>query len=269
MQHALVYYGPLDENFGGLRSDTKSYRLASGKSGAVKEVSVDGLVVAVMQDGARFCAVMVNGVRLDVPVQLEPGLHTGPGEGSTGAWFGPSQVTYVDEDEPILKLVEHVREKNARPSVRRALDAVVQAVFQPDATPWPPDEPTANPMELDTRVRKILDTGVPAKPPPGLAAPRRVLQAGSFGYERSPAVKAWVLSQAKGKCESCGAAAPFVTANGEPFLEVHHVTPLAVAGPDTVDNAVAICPNCHRALHHAADATERTDTLRKSLRRLR
>ncbi|WP_196607201.1 HNH endonuclease [Pectinatus frisingensis] len=33
------------------------------------------------------------------------------------------------------------------------------------------------------------------------------------------------------------------------YLEVHHVIPLSKDVDDTADNAIALCPNCHRELH--------------------
>jgi 5-methylcytosine-specific restriction enzyme A len=86
-------------------------------------------------------------------------------------------------------------------------------------------------------------------------------------YARDPAVKAWVLAEAKGICECCMHPAPFKTADG-PFLEVHHVHQLADRGPDTVANAVAICPNCHRRLHYGIDAYELIDQLYERIARL-
>ncbi|RYG84866.1 MAG: hypothetical protein EON59_13160, partial [Alphaproteobacteria bacterium] len=78
-------------------------------------------------------------------------------------------------------------------------------------------------------------------------------------YKRDPKVVAWVLQAAAGICDGCGSAAPFQTTSG-PFLEVHHLKPLGEGGPDIVENAIAICPNCHRALHHAIDrAARRSD----------
>ena len=69
-------------------------------------------------------------------------------------------------------------------------------------------------------------------------------------YKRDAAVKAWVLQQAQGKCDSCEHPAPFNGSDGQPFLEVHHVRQLADNGSDTITNAVALCPNCHRDLHY-------------------
>jgi 5-methylcytosine-specific restriction protein A len=73
-------------------------------------------------------------------------------------------------------------------------------------------------------------------------------------YHRDPAVKAWVLQQAKGKCDSCEQPAPFNGSDGQPFLEVHHVRQLADNGSDTATNAVALCPNCHRELHYGENS---------------
>jgi HNH endonuclease len=68
-------------------------------------------------------------------------------------------------------------------------------------------------------------------------------------YGRNPDVVAEVLSNAKGECKSCFTKAPFARRDGSPYLEVHHRTPLALGGDDTVENAIAMCPNCHRKAH--------------------
>lgn len=69
-------------------------------------------------------------------------------------------------------------------------------------------------------------------------------------YERNPDVVAEVLHRAAGCCEMCRAPAPFNRrSDGTPYLEVHHKIQLAVGGDDTVDNAIALCPNCHRKSH--------------------
>ncbi|ABB74900.1 5-methylcytosine-specific restriction enzyme A [Nitrosospira multiformis ATCC 25196] len=72
--------------------------------------------------------------------------------------------------------------------------------------------------------------------------------------ERDPNVKAWVLQQAAGTCESCEKPAPFQGADGSPYLELHYVQGLADGGADAVSNAVALCPNCHREIHYGANA---------------
>lgn len=79
-------------------------------------------------------------------------------------------------------------------------------------------------------------------------------------FVRDLKVKAWVLKRAKDNCEACDQPAPFSGANG-PFLEVHHLRKLADGGSDTVTNAVAVCPNCHRRLHFSKDARAYRETL--------
>ncbi|QEL12893.1 HNH endonuclease [Kushneria phosphatilytica] len=75
-------------------------------------------------------------------------------------------------------------------------------------------------------------------------------------YARDPKVVVWVIAQAQGICEFCGSSAPFHRSDGTPYLEVHHVRPLAAGGSDTTTNTVAVCPNCHRRFHHAANPDE-------------
>ena len=58
-----------------------------------------------------------------------------------------------------------------------------------------------------------------------------------------------VMFYAKGVCELCGEQAPFCTKDGNPYLEAHFVKWLSEGGSPTVDNIVALCPNCHRKIH--------------------
>lgn len=77
-----------------------------------------------------------------------------------------------------------------------------------------------------------------------------VIQIISKGFKRNPDVIAEVLERAKGVCERCGSEAPFFRkTDNSPYLEVHHQLPLAKGGEDTVQNSVALCPNCHREVH--------------------
>lgn len=80
--------------------------------------------------------------------------------------------------------------------------------------------------------------------------PPRYEQVTSMVRVRDPDVVAEVLDRAGGICEECKSPAPFKRrSNQTPYLEVHHDIQLADLGPDTVENARALCPNCHRRLH--------------------
>lgn len=86
------------------------------------------------------------------------------------------------------------------------------------------------------------------KSAPALPQRRMVL---SLDFIRNAAVIVAVLRRADGTCESCLKQAPFMKrSDGSPYLEVHHRVRLADGGPDTVENAMALCPNCHRRAHH-------------------
>ena len=74
-------------------------------------------------------------------------------------------------------------------------------------------------------------------------------------FKRNPYVVAEVLERAGGVCEKCKQEAPFYRASdGSPYLEVHHKIMLAAGGEDTVGNAIAVCPNCHRMLHYGIES---------------
>ncbi|MCH4191733.1 MAG: HNH endonuclease [Butyrivibrio sp.] len=67
--------------------------------------------------------------------------------------------------------------------------------------------------------------------------------------ERSAKIAAVVKARAHGICQLCGKPAPFYSKNGDPYLECHHIIWIADGGADELDNAVALCPNCHRKMH--------------------
>lgn len=119
-------------------------------------------------------------------------------------------------------------------------------------------------FELQLEAR-LADKNVPDTKPAGVAAPARV-RGSATTFRRSVEVAEWVLKHARGNCELCGNPAPFVRVTGEGYLEVHHVLPLSQGGPDIVENAVAVCPNCHRAAHYARDAPSIAKKLEHTVR---
>ncbi len=81
---------------------------------------------------------------------------------------------------------------------------------------------------------------------------RKVVQRDEF--VRSPYVVAAAILRSNGKCEmpTCRCAL-FETDGGNPYLEVHHLVPLSEDGDDTLPNAAALCPRCHREMHYGRD----------------
>ncbi|HRZ59075.1 MAG TPA: HNH endonuclease [Rubrivivax sp.] len=106
----------------------------------------------------------------------------------------------------------------------------------------------------------LLRRGLVARPA-GHIQPKQVSTV-SAEYIRDPKVRAWTLQRAQGRCELCGHSAPFVDDYSEPYLESHHITPLANGGPDTPGNTAALCPDCHRELHLGLERVTKTELLR-------
>ena len=127
-------------------------------------------------------------------------------------------------------------------------------------------EPTANQEELEKRTDSLQKTGISIRPY-GIKKPKKATSTSS-AYVRDPKVRAWVLKVTNGICECCGEPAPFKTADGRPYLEVHHIIPLAENGSDTVENAVGVCPNCHRGLHHSIDRVQKASDIAQRIARL-
>lgn len=103
--------------------------------------------------------------------------------------------------------------------------------------------------------------------PDGIKEPEKTYS-NVTNYARDPKVKAWVLKEADGRCECCEADAPFITAEGEPFIEIHHLRRLSDGGSDTVSNAAALCPNCHREIHYGINKSTLISAMYKKISRL-
>lgn len=123
-------------------------------------------------------------------------------------------------------------------------------------------EPTAEASQLASEVAALRSKrkhGNAMPSPQGNPAPEQT-PVTTLVWRRLASVVEHVLNRAGGRCESCGAI-PFVGDDDDVFLEVHHVRTLADRGPDTICNAVALCPNCHRAFHYAADRKSRIEAV--------
>ena len=138
------------------------------------------------------------------------------------------------------------RNENSRKAIvfeLRSLEAVVQKVE---------DEPTSSAAVLE-ELRKLAYAATETSPIP-FQAKRNI-------YQRSNDVRIYVLARAKGKCEGCDVAAPFLRLDGSPYLEPHHLRRLSDGGPDHPAHVIALCPNCHRRVHFGADGKSYNDKL--------
>lgn len=97
-------------------------------------------------------------------------------------------------------------------------------------------------------------------PPPGNKSPSFVGSGSARRFQRMPSVVAYVLDRASDACELCHEPS-FERDDGTIYLEVHHLMELARGGSDTVQNAVALCAQCHRKLHFGRDRAQLRETL--------
>lgn len=125
--------------------------------------------------------------------------------------------------------------------------------------------PTADSERLDRIVELLRKQDI--KKPEGTTQPKQTVVT-TTAFLRDPLVKAWVLNNANGICEACFEPAPFSRPDGSAYLELHHLLPLSEGGEDTIGNALAVCPNCHRRLHHGADKEKLISEIRMKVGRL-
>lgn len=81
------------------------------------------------------------------------------------------------------------------------------------------------------------------------------------GTTRNEVVREFALQMADGVCQGCGENAPFYTGDDDPFLEVHHLHRVSDGGLDDPENVIAICPNCHREVHHGRNGEKLNEEL--------
>lgn len=124
-----------------------------------------------------------------------------------------------------------------------------------------PDEPLSIPEDTPQlqRLRKKAETEASIDPE------REHVETTTSRYRRSSAIKKYAIQRADGTCELCGERAPFVKSDGEPYLEVHHVNELSEGGADHPSLVGAICPNCHREIHHGKNGQKLNQLLKTRL----
>lgn len=147
-----------------------------------------------------------------------------------------------------IEYYEKLRNVNL-PKLRSAA-ATVEADLLKAEFETQPSEPS-----FQDKVEDAIATGVVdrrARLAKAHKQPQQVLVR-AVAFVRNPDVVAEALYLAKGQCQKCKRSAPFRKPDGVPYLEVHHIHHLADGGEDTLDNAIAICPNCHREAHFGAN----------------
>lgn len=179
-----------------------------------------------------------------------------------GEHFKTNAAILNGHEIPILTFV---RNTNKGPFIFRGVFQFSKIVREPNGSKYfeleiAKKQPTAVVSEaayinreLENAVVKSLNSAHSNRLARLAAAPKKPVSVRvvTTTYTRNPDVIAEVLIRASGICEGCKGSAPFTRkSNGTPYLEVHHRVMLANGGDDTVENAIALCPNCHRKQHY-------------------
>ena len=147
---------------------------------------------------------------------------------------------------------------------RLGLDKEYQELWGKGWSP-PPAEELFEHQERTARQRQQEDLGsllsrVKEKSP----KPPRSATTTVTVYDRDPDVVAIAKKRAGFRCEVSGCEHQiFQKLDGEPYVEVHHLHPLAKGGLDIAENVACLCPAHHREVHFGAKAEGITKDLQR------
>ena len=110
--------------------------------------------------------------------------------------------------------------------------------------------------EIKKKARKLSDEELEKRVKEGSKSKVSTRSTKTQSYLRDPYVVEYSKRRANGICQLCGEKAPFDDTNGDPYFEVHHIVWLSEGGEDTIENTVALCPNCHRKVHVVNDKSD-------------
>jgi 5-methylcytosine-specific restriction protein A len=108
--------------------------------------------------------------------------------------------------------------------------------------------------EFNNQVSKAPPSSTPEEPQ---NKPGSFHSGGRSNWVRNPEKAAEALSLAAYRCEVDPTHGTFISASsGNNFVEAHHLIPMRLQtnftySIDVPGNIVSLCPNCHRAIHHA------------------
>jgi len=222
------------------------YQGHQSKEGGAKELSSNyGMNIGSARDYIRAFACLMDGQLFTRTINAKGASHY---LARISVDFGPSKLQVA-----ISALKSHIDYYEATAKTTCAALRQIVADFE---SRMQPVDINIHREKFEEDVKKALGD------PPSVRAsrlkdapefPKKVLVTTEY-YLRSRDVVAEVLLRAAGVCERCGLPAPFVRkSDNTPYLEVHHIIQLAAGGKDTVENAIALCPNCHRKSHYGAE----------------
>lgn len=163
-----------------------------------------------------------------------------------GESWGRTPTKKIKRKSTLVKIINMAVKNNCVQASNKKLQRILDVINKgTDEVSIEIDGDSSFDDQVNDLVKKGLVKKAKGNPNPDQ---REVL---SYLYQRDPRVAAYALLVAKGICADCNNPGPFTSKRTNmKYLEVHHIKQLKDGGGDTIDNVVALCPNCHRKRHY-------------------
>jgi 5-methylcytosine-specific restriction protein A len=177
---------------------------------------------------------------------------------------GGGMLRYISQAEYAGHHIETAPDKNENP--RKAI--VFELALESPAEGTPPKNlhDSAEKLNRDLKRRSLAELRRMALERASTDATPAQRKANA--YQRSGAIREYVLARAKGICEGCLQAAPFLSRDNRPYLEPHHIRRRSDGGPDHPRWVAAVCPNCHRHVHSGKNGADFNEQIAERIGRI-
>jgi 5-methylcytosine-specific restriction enzyme A len=107
--------------------------------------------------------------------------------------------------------------------------------------------------------KEVQESKTISMPEGPIKKPNKSQKTNSSTYARDPEIGKIRLQNSNYKCELDSTHLTFTSkSTSKPFLEVHHLVPMEMQDNyeyslDVPENIIALCPNCHRKIHHSTE----------------
>ncbi|SDB13345.1 HNH endonuclease [Eubacterium oxidoreducens] len=166
------------------------------------------------------------------------------GMGQSNVWYANKKAEEIKVKQDVLRYIDNY--KNAE-NKRNFIKPI----------PEDKEEQVKHALGLDDESLKEYAEATVSKEPVAVSVSTK-------RFERSAYIAEYAKRRANGICQLCKEPAPFKKPDGTPFLETHHIIELANGGSDSIDNTVALCPNCHRKMHYGKKSVDDIRKLQES-----
>lgn len=182
----------------------------------------------------------------------------------------PNDIQLVNDLRNLMGVYRELKGHMGTRTVDQMIQYLLTAAVAPTAVVAPPAPyvatlPTPLRQEEQEEIEDLMfqneinsvDESVSHTPELPQDRPEKTEHGGRSSYKRDPKKAVEALQIAEYTCEIDPGHLTFVSrTTGRNFVEAHHLVPMKYQDDfenslDVPGNIVALCPNCHRAIHHA------------------